>query len=77
MRIKTTMNIVTKLPKSGSLQWAIIGTTILTTLIAYEDTLTLIAGEAWGKAIILGASIINGVIIALNRNNTTKPLEEL
>jgi len=77
MAIKTTINIVKKLPKSGSLQWALVGTTILTTLIAYEDTLTLLVGEIWGKGIILGASIINGVVVALNRTNTTKPLKEL
>jgi len=75
--IKTTATIVRKIPRSGSLQWAIVGTTILTTLIAGEDTLTMILGEEWSKGLILLFSVFNGVIVALNRNNTTKSLEEL
>jgi len=63
--------------KSRSIQWAVVGTTVLTTLIASEDTLTLIMGEAWAKSIILGVSIINGVIVVLMRGATTKSLEEL
>jgi len=75
--IKTATTIVRKIPRSGSLQWAIIGTTILTTLIAGEDTLTMILGEEWSKGLILLFSVFNGVIVALNRNNTTKPLKDI
>jgi len=75
--IKTTTTIVRKIPRSGSLQWAIIGTTILTTLIAGEETLTVILGEEWSKGIILLFSVFNGVMVALNRNNTTKPLKDI
>jgi len=75
--IKTATTIVRKIPRSGSLQWAIIGTTILTTLIAGEDTLTMILGEEWSKGLILLFSVFNGVMVALNRNNTTKPLKDI
>jgi len=75
--IKTTATIVKNIPKSGSLQWAVIGTTILTTLIAGEDTLTMILGEEWSKGLILLFSVFNGVMVALNRNNTTKPLKDI
>jgi len=75
--IKTTATIVRKIPRSGSLQWAIIGTTILTTLIAGEDTLTMILGEEWSKGLILLFSVFNGIVVALNRNNTTKPLKDI
>jgi len=75
--IKTATTIARKIPRSGSLQWAIIGTTILTTLIAGEDTLTMILGEEWSKGLILLFSVFNGVIVVLNRNNTTKPLKDI
>jgi len=75
--IKTTATIVKNIPKSSSLQWALIGTTILKTLIAGEDTLTMILGEEWSKGLILLFSVFNGVMVALYRNNRTKPFKDI
>ena len=70
-------NIIDNGTRSKSIQWALVGTTILTILIANEATLTLLFGELVSKGILLSAAIMNGVIVALMRSVTTKPLEEL
>ena len=70
-------NLVENGKRSRSVQWALVGTSILTILIANEATLTLLCGEPVSKGILLSAAIMNGVIVALMRSVTTKPLEEL
>jgi len=61
---------------SRSIQWAMAGTAILTTLIANESTLTLLMGETWTKAILLVSTMVNGIIVALFRAVTTESLPE-
>ena len=77
MALDKTKEMIEALPRSGSIQWAMAGTSMLLVLIASEDSLTLLFGETVSTSILLGATLINGWFVGWNRTNTTKPLEEL
>ena len=77
MALDKTKEMIEALPRSGSIQWAMAGTSMLMVLIASEESLVHLFGETTATAVLLGATLINGWFVGWNRTNTTKPLEEL
>lgn len=76
MALEKTKEIIQNIPTSRSLQWAAVSTTVMTTLIAYQETLGVLFGDITAKAIVMLAALITGGVAAYFRSVTTTALGE-
>ena len=77
MALEKTKEIITGFPVSGTIQWAAVSTTVMTTLIAYQETLATLFGTDIAKGVVMLAALISGGVTAYFRTTTTVSLDEL